>query len=93
MISAVRLLITLFLSFLKSVISITCFLKDSQNFFMQYLPLNTLRLFSVILNDDIVDIKKAYEMCLPNFVVHEFIGLSLHIHQSFLLNIQDLHKY
>ena len=55
-----------------------CSLKDSQNFFLQSLPLCTSCLFSMILNDYIVDIEKIYGMCSPNFVVDEFSGLILH---------------
>ena len=44
--------------FLKLIIFIACSFKDSQNFFMQSLPLHTSRLFSMSLNDDIVDIEK-----------------------------------
>ena len=42
------------------------------------------------LNDDIVEIEKPDGICSPTFAVDEFSGLFLH--QSFLLNIQDLHK-
>ena len=54
-----------------------CSLKDSQNFFLQSLPLCTSCLFSMILNDYIVDIEKIDGMCSPNFVVDEF-SLFLH---------------
>ena len=53
-------------------------LKDSQNFFIQGLPLYTPYLFSMFLNDDIVDIEKRDGICLPTFVVNEFSGLFLH---------------
>ena len=36
-----------------------CSLKDSQNFFIQSLSLYTSCLFSMLLNDDIVDIEKS----------------------------------
>ena len=52
-----------FFFFLKSIISIACSLKDSQNFFMQTLPLYTSCLFSILLNDDIVDIEKLDGIC------------------------------
>ena len=55
-----------------------CSLKDSQNFFLQSLPLCTSCLFSMFLNDDIVGIEKINGMCAPNFVVDEFSGLFLH---------------
>ena len=45
--------------FLKLIISVACFLKDSQNFFMQSLPLYTSCLFSMLLNDNMVEMKKA----------------------------------
>ena len=45
----------------------------------------------MLLNDDIVEIEKSDGMCSPTFIADEFPGLFLH-HQSFLLNIQDLHK-
>ena len=35
-------------------------------------------LFSMLLNDDIVDIKKPDGICLLTFVVNEFSGLFLH---------------
>ena len=54
------------------------FLKDSQNFFIQSLPLYTSCLFSILLNEDIVDIKKFDEICSLTFFVDEFSGLFLH---------------
>ena len=86
MISAVNLLVT---SFFKIIFSIACSLKNSQNFFMQSLPQYTSCLFSMFLNDDTVDTEKPDGICLPTFFINEFSGL---IHQSFLLNIQDVHK-
>ena len=55
-IPAAILLINLFVFFLKLIIFIACSLKDSQNFFMQSLPLYTSCLFSRLLNNDIVDL-------------------------------------
>ena len=78
MVPAAFLLITSFSFFLELIIFITCSLKDSQNFFIQSLPLYTSFLFSVLLNDDIVDIKKPDGTCSPTFVVNEFSGLFLH---------------
>ena len=78
MIPAALLLITLFFSFLKLIIFIVCSLKDSQNFFMQSLPQHTSCLFSILLNEDIVDIEKPYGICLLKFVVGEFSGLFLY---------------
>ena len=39
-----------------------CSLKDSQNVFMQPLPLHISCLFSMLLNDDIVHIEKPDEI-------------------------------
>ena len=65
MIPAARLLIT----FLLKLIIIACSLKDLQDFFIQYLLLYTSGLFSMILNDDIVDILKPDGIC---FDLYEF---------------------
>ena len=51
---------------------------DSQNFFIQDLPLHTLCLFYMLLNEDIVDIKKPDAICLLTFIVDAFSGLFLH---------------
>ena len=69
------LLIPTFFFFLKSIISIACFLKDSQNLFMKTLPLYTSCLFSMLLNDDIVDIEKPDGICSLTFVVNEFLWI------------------
>ena len=61
MITAAYLLITLFLVFLELIIFIACSLKDTQNFFMQSLRLYISYLFSMLLNEDIVDIKNLME--------------------------------
>ena len=45
---------------------------------MQPLPLYTSCLFSMVLNDDIVDIEKLDEMDSLTFAVDEFSGLLLH---------------
>ena len=76
MISAVSFLITSF--FKKLIFFIACSLKNSQNFLMQSLPLNTSYLFSMLLNDDIVEIEKLDGLCSPTFVADEFSGLFLH---------------
>ena len=78
MIPAALLLIISFFSFIKLIIFFTCSLKNSQNFFMQSLPLYTSCLFSEFLNEDIVDIEKPDGICLSTFVVHEFSVLTLH---------------
>ena len=66
----------------------TCSLKDSQNFFMQSLPLYTS---SMLLNEDFVDIEKPDGIYSLTFALDGFSGLCLHPH--FLLYIQDLHKW
>ena len=68
-----------------------CPIKYSQNFLVQLLLKYTSSLFSIFLNDDIVDIEQPDGMCSLTFVVNKFSGL-LFNHQSFLLKIQDLHK-
>ena len=49
-----------------------CSLKNSQNFLRQSLPLYTSCLFSMLLNQDIVDIEKSDGICSITFVVDEF---------------------
>ena len=63
-----------------------CSLKDPENLFMQSLPLHRSRLFSIPLNDDIVDIEKADEICSLTFVVDDFSGCYLHLSR---LTIKD----
>ena len=53
-------------------------LKDSQNIFIQSLPLYTSWLFSMFLNDDIVDIEKPDVIYSSTFDVYGFSGLFLH---------------
>ena len=55
---------------------------------MQSLPLNTSCLFSILLNDDIVDIENPDGICLFTFLWMKFQDY-FYIHQAFLLNIQD----
>ena len=62
----------------KLIIYIACYLNHSQTFYMQSLHLYTSRLFSMLLNDDIVDIGKPDEICSHASVVDEFPRLSLH---------------
>ena len=76
MISAALLSITSF--FLKLIISVVCSLEDSQSFFMQFLPLYTSCLFSMVLNVNISDIKKPGGTCLPTFVVDKVSELFLY---------------
>ena len=45
---------------------------------MQSLPLYTSCLFSVLLNDDIVDIEKPKGICSSAFVLDEVLGLFSH---------------
>ena len=45
---------------------------------MQSLPLHTACLFSMLLNDDIIDIENPDGIRSPIFVVDEFSGLYLH---------------
>ena len=45
---------------------------------MQSVPLYASCLFSVLLNDDIVDIEKSDGVCLLTLVVDDFSGLFLH---------------
>ena len=67
MIPAAVLLTT---SFFKLIIFIAYSLKDLQNIFVHSLPLYTLSLFSMLLNDDIVDTEKPDGICSPTFVVN-----------------------
>ena len=52
-------------------------IKTLTNFFMQSLPLYTSCLFSMLQNEDIVDIEKPDEICSLTFVVGEFSELFL----------------
>ena len=54
------------------MIFVACSLKDSQNVFIKSLPLYTLCLFSMPLNDYIGDIEKPVGMCSPIFVINDF---------------------
>ena len=78
MIPAALLLVTSYFLFLKLIIFIACSLKNPRNFFMQFLPLYTPCLFSMVLNEDIVDIEKPDGICSLTFVMDEFSGLFLH---------------
>ena len=60
------------------MIFIACSLKDSQNFFAQSLPLYTSGLFSMLLNNDIVDIEKVDGISSFTFVVNYVLRLFLH---------------
>ena len=63
---------------MKLIIFIPCTLKDSRKSFMQSLCLYTLWLFSMPLNDDIVDIEKPDGLCSLTFVADDFSRLLLH---------------
>ena len=78
MIPAALLLIISFFFFLELIIFIACSLKDSQNFFIQSLPLYASCLFSMLLNEDIIDLEKPDGICSLTFVVDEFSGLLFH---------------
>ena len=82
------LLITQFFSFhcIIRIILIACSLKDQKQSLLMY----TSCLFSMFLNDDIVDIEKADGIFLPTFFVNEFSGLFLH--SPIFLNIHEMHK-
>ena len=69
MISAAFLLI---ISFFLFKICIACCPKNPQKLFMQSLHLYGSGLFSVLLNQDIVDIEKPDGIGLLTFVVDEF---------------------
>ena len=56
---------------------ITFFLRYSQNFFMQSLPLYTSYLFPMSLNNDVVDMEKPDGIRSFTFVVDDLSGLFL----------------
>ena len=64
---------------MKLIISIACSFKDSQNVFVQSLPLYTSCLFSMLLNDDIVETEKSDRMCSLIFAVEEISALFSHL--------------
>ena len=76
----------LFFFFLKLIIFIVCSLKNTQNFFIQSLPLYTSCLFAMVLNEDIVDTEKPDGTCLLTFVVDEISGLFLHPSTFFIIH-------
>ena len=65
--------------YLKLITFIACSLKDSQNFYIQYFPLYRSCAFSMLLNDDIINIEKPDGIYGLTFVVYEFSGLFLHL--------------
>ena len=76
--TAFLLIISFFFFLLKLVNFIACALKDLQNVFIQYSPLYTSGLFSMLLNNDAVGIEKPYGMCSLTFAVDEFSELLLY---------------
>ena len=64
--------------FLKLIASIEYSLKKGQKFFIQSLLPYTSCLFSMLLNQDIVDIEKADGICSLTFVKDEFSRLLLY---------------
>ena len=70
LIPAALLSIISFFFFLKSIILIVCSLKDTQNVFIQSLPLYASGLFSMLLDEDIVDNEKRDRICSLTFVVN-----------------------
>ena len=56
------------------------------HFFMQSLLPYTSCLFSMLLNEDIVDIEKPHGICSLTFVVDEFSGLFLHPPICFIIH-------
>ena len=63
------LLITSFFLFLKLIVFIEGSLENSQNFFMQSLPLYASCLLSMLLNEDILGIEKSDGIFSLTFVV------------------------
>ena len=78
MIPAALLLIILLMLLLLLIIFIASFLKKSQNFFIQSLPLHKSCLFSMLLSKDIVDFGKPNGIFSLTCTVDEFSGLFLH---------------
>ena len=72
------------------MIFIACSLKDLQNFFIESLLLYTSCLYSMLLNEDVVDIEKPNGTCSLTLVKDEFSVFL--IHESSLLWTEDLHK-
>ena len=62
--------------FLKLIIFTACPLKDSQNFFMQFLLLYPSCLLSMLLNDNVVDIEKPDGICSLTSVIDGFSEFS-----------------
>ena len=75
--TALLLIISVFF-LLKLVNFIACALKDLQNVFIQYSPLYTSGLFSMLLNNDTVGIEKPYGICSLTFAEDGFSELLLY---------------
>ena len=56
-----------------------CSFNNSQNFFIQSLPVYTLHLFSMLLNEDLVGIEKPDQISSLTFVIDELSELFLHL--------------
>ena len=85
---AALLLITSFF-FFKLIIFIACSLKNSQNFFIQSLPLYKSCVFSMLLKKDVAE--KPDGICSLTFHVDEFSGLLLHSPMFSIVNSRS-HK-
>ena len=76
--------------FQKLIIFIACSLDNLQNVFIQALPLYTSWLFSMLLNEYILDIESLVKYVWLLLLQMNF-QKQFYIHQSFLSYIQDLH--
>ena len=65
--------------FLILTIFIVCSFNNSQNLFVQSLPVFTLHLFSMLLNEDLVGIEKPEKISSLTFVIDELSELFLHL--------------
>ena len=73
--------------FSKLIIFIACSIKDLQIFFMQYLSLYIVCLFSTPSNVHIVSIEYTQGICSPTFLAYDFTNLFyiFHLHPPLLL--------
>ena len=62
----------------------TCIFINSQS-----LPLNTSSLFSMLLNEDIVNIEKRSGICLLTSAVDEFSGIFLHPSITYIIHVRS----
>ena len=56
-----------------------CSYNNSQNFFIQSLPVYTLQLFSMLLNEDLMGIEKPDHISSLTFVIDELSELFLYL--------------